>query len=49
MMHVLIILMATLVAMITLILINSSGNKPAVDQSKLYIPIEDEADHKRSD
>lgn len=49
MMQVLIILLATLVAMITLILINSAGNKPSADQSKISLPIEDETDHKRSD
>ena len=49
MMQVLIILMATLVAMITLILINSASNKPSADHSNLSIPIEDETDHKGSD
>lgn len=49
MMYIFIILMAIIAAMITLILINSAGNKPVIDTTKLYVPIEDETDHKRSD
>lgn len=49
MMHILTSLVAILLAMITLILINGSDTQQSADKSSLYIPIEDENEHKKSD
>ncbi len=49
MMHILTSLVAILLAMITLILINGSEPQQSADKNKLYIPIEDETDQKKSD
>lgn len=49
MMHILASLAAIVLAMITLILINGTESKPDGETNKVYIPIEDENEQKKSD